>query len=193
MALKPLSTALRRLSGKKVERDHLRAVLASALRFSDLAMGPIRREIRRPAEEVALSLSASLASMTSHRNLLAGENRRQKDNIKKLRASLKGERELSGRRQELLDRSNLEARGPGQGCKGAKGRAIVTRADQALARKLEEELFETSALAQSLASAPGAQKQGLGRAKGQASGTAPPLPPLPVRGGLAGLLARPGL
>ena len=123
MALKPVSTAARRLSGKRVELDHLRAVLASARRFSDLAMGPIHRRIRRPAEEVALALSASLASMTANRNQLAGENLHHRENIKKLRASLKGERELSGRRQELLDRARLETRGPGQDHPGAKGRA----------------------------------------------------------------------
>jgi hypothetical protein len=101
-ALKPYSTALRRLAGRKVEVERLQALMAATANWQHLLSEPLAQAIRQPVQEVALRLSGSLAVLAAERARLSEGRGRAARRLLDLR------RELHQHRQSLsLTRNRL--------------------------------------------------------------------------------------
>lgn len=101
-ALKPHASLLRRLAGHRVEVERLTAMLRAARGWRGLLSEPVLAAARRPAEEVALSLSASLRRLAQERARLLDGRGRTVQRLVELRQSLGQERLTTANQAQVL-------------------------------------------------------------------------------------------
>ncbi len=101
-ALKPHASLLRRLSGHRVEVERLTAMLRAARGWRGLLSEPVLAAARRPAEEVALSLAASLRRLAQERARLLEGRGRAAMRLVALRQSLGQERLAAANQAQVL-------------------------------------------------------------------------------------------
>ncbi len=87
-AIKPFTAAARRLAGKDVNLEGLRALGRAVERWRELLAEPLFENARRQAEEVALSLGKSLAAMAAERQQLLAARGRSAGLLRGLRRDL---------------------------------------------------------------------------------------------------------
>jgi|GEM_PF-1402389 len=110
-ALKPHASLLRRLSGHRVEVERLTAMLRAARGWRGLLSEPVLAAARRPAEEVALSLAASLRRLAQERARLLDGRGRTAQRLTALRQSLGQERLAAANQAQALSEGERRLRG----------------------------------------------------------------------------------
>ncbi len=140
LALKPYSSALRRLGGRRVELERLEALAAAGQKWQELLSEPVVEAISRPGREVASRLAGSLALMAAERARLVRDRGRSARHLGRLARELRQERErreLAHQRLRALSRKHGRQR---RELNQARAELEVTRKDQALAWELGDRL-----------------------------------------------------
>ncbi len=140
LALKPYSSALRRLGGRRVELERLEALAAAAEGWRELLSQPVVEAISRPGREVAARLAGSLALMAAERARLVRHRGRSAQRLNRLRHQLHEERDrrqLARQRLRELSREHGRQR---RELNQARAELEVARKDQALAWELSDRL-----------------------------------------------------
>ena len=151
LALKPVSAGLRRLSGKQVELERLAALERAARRWQGLVDGPLVEEIRRPVEQVALRLARSLTLLERQKNLLASRHQQQGRELSTLKAELDQRRQREELARRRLEQVRARNRRQQRTIRHYETELKETRAQAALARRLEDELARLGEQARNLA------------------------------------------
>ena len=101
VSLKFYSKALKSISVKQVQVEDIYTLSVAAQRWFDLAAGPLVKDIRRPAEELAKKLSEKVDRLSSQKADLEAIRQRHEEQLSRLREELQDERRV---RQDIMDR-----------------------------------------------------------------------------------------
>jgi hypothetical protein len=104
LALKPHSSNLRRLKSSRVRLKRLMALADSARQWNQISSNPLIKDIRRPAEQVALGLSQSLSLLAAERAQSERDRQRKAKRLESLNHELTKQHDINTMAQNHLER-----------------------------------------------------------------------------------------